>query len=78
MYNVLKVGSKYIEIKALETGQTVTVPAYGNILAAAVQRTSRSRYKAFIIWNNGAEDLPFSSLKEAVSFLQKCYNGKAG
>ncbi len=76
MYRCLNVGDRTIIVSGVLQGCVRTFPSCGKILASAIERCSKNRYKVCVIWvtNRAIIGYPCSSFSEAMDFLQTCYD----
>ena len=70
----LRIAGLWIPIDYLKTGETTVFPGAGFIRAAAIERTSKNRYTAFVVADKFAYAYPMESLSATVDLLQAEYN----
>lgn len=74
----LKIAGIPIEIANLEIGKTVSFNGSGKVLASAIMRMSKNRYKVLLITEKNAALKTSESLSEAIGLLQKDYAEQGG
>ena len=52
----------------------IIFPGCGKVYGAAIQRTSKNRYKAYVILSFHASVLDYTSIEAACNYIQDIYN----